>query len=492
MNGMTEDTLEEDPMNRDNYRVGVFRATIDGKFTLANQPFAEMCGFCSVEELIKNGLGERYVCPQQKVRLLAELRKKGIVHDYEIKMKKKDGSTLRTFLSCRLFCDEHGEPQLLEGIVEEISNRKRDKKELAENREKFRRLLDAQTNGIILLDAETLRFEDANRAALDLCGYSKEEFLTLTAGELSAEKDSIIRLLQKLRGKGHDGKARQQHDFRQKDGNVFKGEMTTAVFTSSGRKKIMLSVADLSYEKKLENEIVQAQKFSSMGILAGSIAHEFNNILNIVIGFGTIIEKGMEKDHPSMTALRLLMKTAHRGAHLTQNMLSFSREQTMRAELINVNDIVYRVKEMLVRIVGEYIELKFTLSEQDLPARVDTGQIEQVLMNLASNARDAMFNGGVLHIKTKSVTLNEKSAQKKSSVDPGRYVLISVTDSGSGMDDATRDNLFEPFFTTKEAGKGTGLGLAIVHGIIMRHGGHINVKGKNGKGSTFEVYLPAG
>ena len=162
----------------------------------------------------------------------------------------------------------------------------------------------------------------------------------------------------------------------------------------------------------------------------------------------------------------------------------------MRAELINANDMVYRMKEMLIRIIGEDIELKFTLSEQDLPVRVDAGQIEQVLINLACNARDAMFNGGVLHIKTKSVKLNEKSTQTKCSFDSGRYVLISVTDSGSGMDDVTRQNLFEPFFTTKAFGKGTGLGLAIVHGIIMQHRGHIDVKCKNGEGSTFEIYLP--
>jgi PAS domain S-box-containing protein len=482
--------MEENQMNWSNDHVGVFRATVDGKFTTANQVLAEMCGFSSIEEFMKNGLGERYACPKQKMKLLAELRKKEIVCAYKIKMRKKDGTTLWTSLSCKLFCDEYGEPQLLEGIVEEIGDRKRDEEKLEESQEKFHKLFDMQPNGIIILDAETHRFEDANRAALDLYGYSKEEFLTLAAEEISAEKDKIMGVLQQLIDKVHDSESSPLHDFRQKEGNVFTGEMTAGDFTSSGRKKIMLSVRDLSYQKKLEDEIAQAQKLSTIGILAGSIAHDFNNILNIVIGFGTLIEEEMEQDNPSLTALKLLVDTAHRGTHLTQNLLSFSRKQTMRPEHINVNDIVYRMKEMLPRIIGEGIELKFTLSEQDLPLRVDAGQIEQVLINLAGNARDAMLNGGVLHIKTKSVTLNERSIQTKSSIDPGRYVLISVTDSGSGMDDVTRQKLFEPFFTTKDNGKGTGLGLAIVHGIIMQHRGHINVESKKGEGSTFEIYLP--
>ncbi len=487
---MTEEMMEGNQMNWSNDHVGVFRATIDGKFTTANQVLAEMCGFSSIEEFMKNGLGERYACPKQKVKLLAELRKKEVVCSYKIKMRKKDGTTLWTSLSCKLFCDEYGEPQLLEGIVEEIDDRKRNEEKLEESQEKFNKLLDIQPNGIIILDAETHRFEDANRAALDLYGYSKEEFLMLTAEEISAEKNKIMGVIKQFIGKVHDSESSPRHHFRQKDGSVFTGEMTAGVFTSSGRKKIMLSVRDLSYQKKLEEEIAQAQKLSTIGILAGSIAHDFNNILNIVIGFGTLIEEEMEQDNPSMTALKLLVDTAHRGTHLTRNLLSFSKKQTIRPELINVNDMVYRMKEMLIRIIGEEIELKFTLSEQDLSVRVDAGQIEQVLMNLASNARDAMLKGGVLHIKTKSVTLNEKSIQTKSSVDPGQYVLISVTDSGSGMDDATRQNLFEPFFTTKDNGKGTGLGLAIVHGIIMQNGGHINVESKKGEGSTFEIYLP--
>jgi PAS domain S-box-containing protein len=490
MEGMTEYKMEENQMNWSNDHVGVFRATVDGKFTTANQVLAEMCGFSSIEEFMKNGLGERYACPKQKMKLLAELRKKEIVCAYKIKMRKKDGTTLWTSLSCKLFCDEYGEPQLLEGIVEEIGDRKREKEKLEESQEKFHKLFDMQPNGIIILDAETHRFDDANQAALDLYGYSKKEFLTLTAEEISAEKEKIMGVLQQLIGKVQDTESYTLHDFRQKEGNVFTGEMTAGDFTSSGRKKIMLSVRDLSYQKNLEDEIAQAQKLSTIGILAGSIAHDFNNILNIVIGFGTLIEEEMEQDNPSLTALKLLVDTAHRGTHLTQNLLSFSRKQTMRPEHINVNDIVYRMKEMLPRIIGEGIELKFTLLEQDLPLRVDAGQIEQVLINLAGNARDAMLNGGVLHIKTKSVTLNERSIQTKSSIDPGRYVLISVTDSGSGMDDVTRQKLFEPFFTTKDNGKGTGLGLAIVHGIIMQHRGHINVESKKGEGSTFEIYLP--
>jgi signal transduction histidine kinase len=243
-------------------------------------------------------------------------------------------------------------------------------------------------------------------------------------------------------------------------------------------------------KEHLEALLRQAQKMEAIGQLAGGVAHDFNNILCAIIGFGTLLEMGMKKDDPSRRHLEQILSAADRATSLTQGLLTFSRKQILNPHPANLNTIVHRIEKMLKRLISEDIELRLSLSDQESNVLVDTGQIDQVLLNLATNARDAMPNGGLLTIKTEEEDPPADLLTETAALPTTRYALLTVSDTGSGMDKETREKIFEPFFTTKEVGKGTGLGLSMVYGIIKQHNGHILVSSEPGEGTTFKIYLP--
>lgn len=249
-------------------------------------------------------------------------------------------------------------------------------------------------------------------------------------------------------------------------------------------------VRDITEHKKLEEQYRHAQKMEAIGALAGGIAHDFNNVLNVIIGFGDIMQMSMKKDDPLKDSLDEILAAADRARHLTQSLLAFSRKQIMEPRQVNLNEIVKGVKKMLTRIIGEDIELGTVLADEELTIMADYSQIEQVLMNLATNARAAMPEGGKLLLETGVSELNENFVTTHGFGLSGKYAILSVTDTGSGMDEKTREKVFEPFFTTKGIGEGTGLGLSIVYGIIKQHNGYVNVFSEPGIGTTFKLYLP--
>lgn len=260
---------------------------------------------------------------------------------------------------------------------------------------------------------------------------------------------------------------------------------------------LVLSMIDVTERKRAEEDgamlraqLAQAQKMEAIGKLAGGIAHDFNNVLTAIIGFGSLLRANMSKEDPLLSYVEHILTSSERAASLTQQLLAFSRKQIISPKSVNLNEIIKRVEKLLLRLIGEDIELKTILTDKDLTAMADSGQIEQVLMNLATNARDAMPNGGFLTIETELVELDKEYIKTHAVEAPGIYARISVADTGIGMDEKTRERIFEPFFTTKEMGKGTGLGLAIVYGIIKQHNGYINVYSEHGKGTTFRIYIP--
>ncbi len=247
---------------------------------------------------------------------------------------------------------------------------------------------------------------------------------------------------------------------------------------------------DITEKKKLEEQLRQSQKMEAVGQLAGGIAHDFNNILMAIIGYGGILQMKMREDDPLRPNVDMLLSAAERATTLTQSLLAFSRKQMIHLQTVNLNEIIQKFGKLLARIIGEDIEIQTVCREDPLPVSVDRGQIEQVLMNLATNARDAMRHGGRLAIVTETTEINGESSAIHGSAPPGKYAVCSVTDSGLGMDEGTIEKIFEPFFTTKEIGRGTGLGLAVVYGIVNQHGGHIEVRSAPGAGTTFNIYLP--
>ena len=249
-------------------------------------------------------------------------------------------------------------------------------------------------------------------------------------------------------------------------------------------------ITDITERKKLENQLFQAQKMEAIGQLAGGIAHDFNNILTVIIGFSTLIEMDMDKDDPQKANLSNVLAAADRAADLTRNLLTFSRKQDIDPHPIDLNQTIRKTNKFLKRIIGEDIEFRTIFGQEFVTVNADSGQIEQVLMNLATNARDAMPKGGLLSIETGAVEVDDEYIKAHGCGEPGWYASVSVSDSGEGMDEATCKRVFEPFFTTKEVGKGTGLGLSNVFGIIKKHNGFINVYSEPGIGTTFRILLP--
>ena len=279
--------------------------------------------------------------------------------------------------------------------------------------------------------------------------------------------------------------------FKRKDGSNAYLEARGEV-TQEGESGIHVSgtALDVTERKRLEEQLIQSQKMEALGGLAGGIAHDFNNLLAVILNYGHFIEDSLPADSRSREDIREMVKAAERGAELVRQLLSFARREGVRPEPMNLNLLIRQMHSLLSRAIAESVDLKLNLSPELWNTEADRGQIEQLLLNLVVNARDAMPNGGAVNIETKNVVADDAFVASRPNIKPGRYVELSVSDSGTGMDKATQERIFEPFFTTKPRGSGTGLGLASVYGIVTRAGGHISVYSEVGTGTTFRIFMP--
>jgi signal transduction histidine kinase len=273
-------------------------------------------------------------------------------------------------------------------------------------------------------------------------------------------------------------------------------EYNEALFRKLEKKMTDLELANqelkhqMDEQKRLEEQLRQVQKMEAIGRFSAGIAHDLNNILSVIVGYGTIVQMKMSIDDPQRDKMDQILTAADRAANLTRSLLTFSRKQELKLQPLNLNRCISNVETFLNRVIGEDIKLIMTLSEEYLLINGDNGQIEQVVMNLATNTRDAMPDGGILSIETALIEIDEEFIKMHGYGIPGRYALLTFADNGCGMDEATQQRIFEPFFTTKEIGKGTGLGLSIIYGIVEQHNGHISVYSEPGHGTTFRILLP--
>jgi len=372
-----------------------------------------------------------------------------------------------------------------------IKERERMESALRESEAKFRTLFE-ESRDVIYISVPGGRFLDINPAGVELFGYaSKEELLALDiTHDLyvdAAERDRFVALVDRT------GYAKE-YEVRMKRKN---GEVLTVLITSttvrdkSGNLTAFRGIMrDVTNQKNLEEQLLQSQKMEAVGQLAGGIAHDFNNILTAIIGYAGLLEMNLPTDDVLHSYVEHIHSSSERAASLIQSLLAFSRKQVINPRPVDLNDIVRRIEKLLVRLIGEDIELRTVLGRKGLIVVADSLQIEQVLMNLSTNARDAMPRGGRFTIETSSAQLGPEFVLQDPDLKPGHYALLSVSDTGSGMDEATRKRIFEPFFTTKEIGKGTGLGLAMVYGIVKQHEGHITVYSSKIQGTSFHIYLP--
>lgn len=375
-------------------------------------------------------------------------------------------------------------------IARDITESKRAQNALRDSEERYRDLVENAHDIIYSQDLQG-NYTSMNKAGIQITGYTHEEALALNIKQTVAA-EYLPKALGMLTAKFAGERATAyEMEIIAKDGHHITVEANTKLVYHDGVAVGVQGIArDVTERKQLEEQLRQSQKMEAIGQLAGGVAHDFNNLLTAINGYSSLALQRLEDGHPITPYLEEVKKAGDRAAILTRQLLAFGRKQILQPLAINLNDVVTDMNKMLQRLIGEDIRLTAKLDPALKRIRADPGQVEQVLVNLVVNARDAMLQGGKLTIETATVELDSDYAGKHIGFVPGKYVMLAVSDTGTGMSDETRARIFDPFFTTKEKGKGTGLGLSTVYGIIKQSGGNIWVYSELGHGTTFKVYLP--
>ena len=360
---------------------------------------------------------------------------------------------------------------------------------MRESEAQYKLLFDANPNPMWVYDLETLAFLAVNDAATRSYGYSRDEFLGMTIRDIRPAED-VPRLDTWLKSGSNSAGERATWRHRTRDGSLLDVEIVGSPLMFRDRPAELILAHDVTARKRLEEQFRHAQKMEAVGRLAGGVAHDFNNLLTAILGHSELLLGDMTPADPRRDDLTEIVQAAERAAALTRQLLTFSRHQVLEPRVLDLNAIITQLSKMLHRLLGEDIDLSLALAPDLGNIKADPGQIEQVLVNLAVNSRDAMPDGGKLTIETWEQEVDQDQAHADQPIRPGRYVMMGVTDDGIGMDEETRRRLFEPFFTTKEAGKGTGLGLSTVYGIVTQSRGYVWVYSEAGRGTTFKIYLP--
>jgi PAS domain S-box-containing protein len=387
--------------------------------------------------------------------------------------------------------DKDGRAVRMVGTHVDITERKIAEEKVRESERRYRTLFELESDATFLIDNENGDILEVNETASKLYGYTREELTGLRNVDLSAEPEQT-------RQAGRDKlTAIPVRWHRKKDGMAFPVEIAARHITWQDRSVHIASIRDISerirYEeerKALETQLFQSQKIEAVGQLAGGIAHDFNNILTVILGYAAIMLKKIEERDPLRPLLEQIVSSATRAADLTKGLLAFSRKQILDSRPVGMDEVVLDIRKMLGRIIREDIDFRTIVPDVILTVHADKGQMGQVLINLVTNAVDAMPDGGELTIRVQPYTMDAHFMEKHGFGKPGEYACVSVEDSGIGMDEKTREKIFEPFFTTKAPGKGTGLGLSIVYGIVRQHNGFITVEAGKEIGTAFRVYLP--
>jgi PAS domain S-box-containing protein len=354
---------------------------------------------------------------------------------------------------------------------------------LTESEAHYRVLFERHPNPLWVYDHETAAFLAVNDAAVARYGYSRAEFLGMTLDAIRAPADREQTL-----DPGSTEAGEWRH--RTKDGAILEVDIAQHTLTFAGRPAALAIARDITQRKTLEAQLLQSQKMEAVGLLAGGVAHDFNNLLTVILGSADLLLDRIGRDRPERDEVEEIRKAALWAADLTRQLLAFSRRQLLAPQVLDLNEIVANMDKILRRVIGADIDLRTVPNPHLGAVLADPGQFEQVVMNLALNARDAMPSGGKLTIETANVELDEAYARERPAAKPGHYAMLAVSDTGIGMDAETRARIFEPFFTTKPIGKGTGLGLATVYGIVKQSDGYIWVYSEPGCGTTFKIYLP--
>lgn len=473
----------------ENAVVGILQSTLDDRYIMINSAYARMLGYDSPEEAIASvgDIHQIYQDPAQRDQLKELLIQDGFVENFEATLHNRNGELLWVLINARLRINSKGE-QIVEATSVDITSRKQADME----RQKLFSIIDGNLSEIYILDPAELHITYANKGAVRNLGYSREELLKLTPWDLCpdmTEQDIRTLLVPLLSGelKSLIFETRQ----RRKDGSIYPVEIDLQYQEYPGEKLMVAMINDITNSKSLKDQLIASQKMEAVGQLAGGIAHDFNNLLTVILGYGEELLSSLEPDDPQMISVDEMVKAGRRAAQLTQQLLAFSRKQVAQPRNLDLNTIINNMGSMFVRILGENIKFQTTLFDQLDVVFADPGQMEQLIMNIVVNARDAMPLGGLIKINTANLTIDEAYQDMHTEIAPGDYVIISVSDNGCGMSKEIQNKVYEPFFTTKGVGRGSGLGLSIVYGIVQQSKGHILLYSEEGEGTTFKILLPA-
>jgi two-component system cell cycle sensor histidine kinase/response regulator CckA len=472
--------------------VGMAQADLDGHFLRVNERFCRITGYSAAE--VRRLRVPEITHPEDRARDWAAFQRvvRGEISEYRIEKRylRKDGSHAWVNVNMTVLRDAAGQPTRTLAVIEDIAERKRLDAALRLSEGRLRTVFEGLTDGILITDLGTGSLVLCNPAICRMLGYSEDELLRLSVDDLHPAQD-LPAVKEGLRRQvSGERPLAVGTPVRRKDGSTIIADINAMPLRLGDRECLLGIFRDMTSFHELEAQVRQAQKMEAIGLLAGGVAHDFNNVLGVIQGHCELMLKGLRESDPLFRSVSQIKASSERAATLTHQLLAFSRKQPLQPKVLDLNDTVRGLEGMLRRLIGENVKLTTALSEDLGRVQADPGQLEQVLINLTINARDAMPEGGKVVIETRDVELDAGQAGSHPGVEPGSHVMVAVTDNGCGMDAATQARIFEPFFTTKGIGRGTGLGLSTAYGIVKQSGGQIEVHSEPGRGATFRVYLP--
>jgi two-component system cell cycle sensor histidine kinase/response regulator CckA len=473
---------------------GFFQSTAEGRMLDCNTTFVRILGYNSREEVLQCHASDFYFSPDEHTRLLQDLSKHHRLFNFECCLRKKDGTPVWVVENLFLSSGEQGKPTLIEGTMVDISEHKRTDEALRDSQERLLGIISSAMDAIITVDANQ-RIIVFNGAAEQIFRCSATEAIGQTIDKFIPQRFREAHR-EHIRTFGQTGvSSRSMYSPGtlmgvRANGEEFPVEATISQVKTASERLYSVILRDITVRKRTEDELRQAQKMEAVGHLAGGIAHEFNNYLGIIMGYSDLLEQEEVRGESLRLGLAEIKGATQRAASLTRQLLAFSRKQLIEPSVLDLNASVWDAHKLLRRLIPANIDVIPVLHPDLGKVKADPAQIQQILINLAVNARDAMPQGGKIIIETAEVVLDEEFASRHLDVVAGDYIMLSVSDTGVGIDAETLSHIFEPFFTTKKAGEGTGLGLSTTYGIVKQSGGHITVASVRGRGTTFRVYLP--
>lgn len=479
------------------YAIGI-RNLEDMKYLEANRTFLNVLGISKEDLPIAIPKDLRALSDQEELELMDELLEKGVITNREAKGIMKDGKQVYTKLSFALM-EIQGQKQVL-SFAEDVTEKRQAEEALIESETRFRMLFKMAPVPMAHISRKG-DILDLNDRLTQAMGHTTMEVTTLERAWDFAMPDPELRERVTTKWKKDLENAIANNcdmepfecPLHYMDGTVHDVIISTKLINDS----IIVSFFDITSLKKAEEEreklqtqLYQSQKLEAVGILAGGVAHDFNNMLGSILGYTELTLSEMSPDDPFRDNLRNILKATRRSADLTRQLLTFARKQTIAPAVLNLNESIESVLKMIQRLIGENIELAWHPGSHTCTVRMDPTQLDQILMNFCVNARDAISDVGKITIETDTVSFDQDYCEIHTYFKPGKYIMLAVSDNGSGMDKETMEHIFEPFYTTKGLGKGTGLGLATVYGVVKQNNGFINVYSEPEKGTTFSIYLP--